>query len=167
MKTRTYKINLTKGQFFSLLSEHLLDKLPKSTYSTDKNSNIENQYFLGVVDDNSANASAFSLAKKQSIKAVNQITAEQFGSSVDVTIKSSLDIKTKLYLTLFVIIFAALTYFVIYFTSPELFTEFPFLYFLPLIDIIGLPIIFYFAYISNIKVFYKRFENIFKEYIIK
>ncbi|WP_440448459.1 hypothetical protein, partial [Ruminococcus sp.] len=67
----------------------------------------------------------------------------------------------------FLVLVTVSTCLVLFLSYPEIYTELPFIWFLPVFDIIAVSLLFGFMIKSSKNIFFKRFEKIFKDYIVQ
>lgn len=164
MKEHNYKMNISQAEFFNILGNHTLKDMPLSNLNRNTASDTT---LYGSVNGKSAKLCPHPADKYKPFNPINEITAEERGTQLDVCVKSYTNKKDIIFWIGFLVLVTVSTCLVLFLSYPEIYTELPFIWFLPVFDIIAVSLLFGFMIKSNKNVFFKRFEKIFKDYIVQ
>ncbi|WP_302484180.1 hypothetical protein [uncultured Ruminococcus sp.] len=164
MKEHNYKMNISQAEFFNILGNHTLKDMPLSNLNRNTASDTT---LYGSVKGKSAKLCPHPADKYKPFNPINEITAEERGTQLDVCVKSYTNKKDIIFWIGFLVLVTVSTCLVLFLSYPEIYTELPFIWFLPVFDIIAVSLLFGFMIKSNKNVFFKRFEKIFKDYIVQ
>lgn len=166
MKKRSYKykMNITQENFFGILSKHTLDCSAYS-YVTEKNGGECD--FYGTAISKTAKIRALPFARRQLFNPIADITTDENENKLNVTVKLSLDIMSKLFIIPFILFFGIFAYFILYQKYLETGVINPVVFFVPLLVPALLIFAFGMVWRINKRDFFERFETLYKDFIIQ